>query len=39
MNEDAAGLEDDAIAGVAREPNKEKKTVRVKSLQVELLEQ
>jgi hypothetical protein len=32
MDEDAAGLEDDAIVGMARGPNKEKETVRVKRL-------
>jgi hypothetical protein len=32
MNEEKAGLEDDAIAGMAREPNKAKETVRIKIL-------
>jgi hypothetical protein len=32
MNEDEAGLENDAIAGMAREPNKGKETVRIKIL-------
>jgi hypothetical protein len=32
MNKGEAGLKDDAIAGMAREPNKAKETVRIKIL-------
>ena len=39
INEDAAGLEEDAIARVARESNKAKETVRVTKKLGGLLEQ